>query len=628
QNFTIINTGGSTLTGSIITPTGYSVTAAVKEMRNTLSFSIPAGQSKTYILSFSPVSAISYNGNVTISSNSQTQANLSLPVTGSGYLPPTISVNTNTLSATLTTGAESTQTFTISNTGSQSLTYTMVVSEPTGRNEVIIPAKTTGSKSIAGSTLTLNADEYTSGTTVDWTFTVTNASTDTEWLKEVIVTFPAGVTVNSATNFVGGSGGDLIPDLTTGTGITISWFGTGSNGWGVIHGSESATATVNVTISAGLVTTIVLPYTINGDIWGAEPNTVSGEISLACSLPPVEWFSVTPNSGTITAGGNQTISGHFSAVGMAEGIYNAVLTIQSNDPVHPITTLPVTMDVSSGNHSPHINLPESFSFDKNGSLTVAFTSYISDADNDPLTLSVSGNNHIHIAINGTQVTFTADLNWVGSENITFGVSDGELTAYDNVIVIVNPVNVPDWQPIVYPNNPATVYAQVSIEGIPAQLNDLVGAFVNNECRGTGEIVLIDRATAYSTILVNLASDGELVQFKIYSYANDAVYPVQETLTMQTGSVYGSAENPVVLNGTFNIVLTPPQVNLVSHQNTYRLTWNAVPNANNYRIYSCSEPYGTYQLVHTTANLYWEIPTTQQKCFFKVVAEQIGISKGK
>jgi hypothetical protein len=342
----------------------------------------------------------------------------------------------------------------------------------------------------------------------------------------------------------------------------------------------------------------------------------------------VEWFSVTPNSGTITAGGNQTISGHFSAVGMAEGIYNAVLTIQSNDPVHPITTLPVTMDVSSGNHSPHINLPESFSFDKNGSLTVAFASYISDADNDPLTLSVSGNNHIHIAINGTQVTFTADLNWVGSENITFGVSDGELTAYDNVIVIVNPVNVPDWQPIVYPNNPATVYAQVSIEGIPAQLNDLVGAFVNNECRGTGEIVLIDRATAYSTILVNLASDGELVQFKIYSYANDAVYPVQETLTMQTGSVYGSAENPVVLNGTFNIVLTPPQVNLVSHQNTYRLTWNAVPNANNYRIYSCSEPYGTYQLVHTTANLYWEIPTTQQKCFFKVVAEQIGISKGK
>lgn len=162
----------------------------------------------------------------------------------------------------------------------------MVVSEPTGRNEVIIPAKTTGSKSIAGSTLTLNADEYTSGTTVDWTFTVTNASTDTEWLKEVIVTFPAGVTVNSATNFVGGSGGDLIPDLTTGTGITISWFGTGSSGWGVIYGSESATATVNVTISAGLATPIVLPYTINGDVYNAEPHTVSGEISLACSLPP------------------------------------------------------------------------------------------------------------------------------------------------------------------------------------------------------------------------------------------------------------------------------------------------------------------------------------------------------
>ena len=381
-------------------------------------------------------------------------------------------------------------------------------------------------------------------------------------------------------------------------------------------------------ISAGLTTPIILSYTINGDIWGAEPHTLSGEISLACSAPPVEWFTVTPNSGTITAGSNQTISGHFSAVGMIEGVYNAVLTIQSNDPVHPVTTIPVTMDVSSGNHSPQINLPESFSFDKNSSLTVNFASYISDADNDPLTLSVSGNNHIQISIIGTQVTFTADQNWVGSENITFGVSDTDLTAYDNVTVIVNPVNIPDWQPVVYPTNPATVYAQVSIEGIPAQLNDLVGAFVNNECRGTGEIVLIDRVTAYSTILVNLAADGELVTFKIYSYISDTVYPVQETLTMQTGNVYGSAENPVVLNGTTNIVLTPPQVNLVSYQNSYRLTWNAVPNANNYLIYSCSEPYGTYQLVHTTAGLFWEIPTTQQKCFFKVIAEQIDVSKGK
>ena len=98
--------------------------------------------------------------------------------------------------------------------------------------------------------------------------------------------------------------------------------------------------------------------------------------------------------------------------------------------------------------------------------------------------------------------------------------------------------------------------------------------------------------------------------------------------MQTGNVYGSAESPVTLNGTTNIVLTPPQVNLLSYQNSYRLSWNAVPNANNYRIYSCSEPYGTYQLVHSTASLFWEVPVTQQKCFFKVRAEQIEISKGK
>ncbi len=94
--------------------------------------------------------------------------------------------------------------------------------------------------------------------------------------------------------------------------------------------------------------------------------------------------------------------------------------------------------------------------------------------------------------------------------------------------------------MVYPTNPATLYAMVTIDGIPAQLNDVVAAFCGNECRGTGEIVLIDRSTAYSTLLVNLANSGETVSFKIYSYAEDTIYPVIGNHAMNTGAVLAKA----------------------------------------------------------------------------------------
>jgi hypothetical protein len=51
--------------------------------------------------------------------------------------------------------------------------------------------------------------------------------------------------------------------------------------------------------------------------------------------------------------------------------------------------------------------------------------------------------------------------------LTFIISDGELSASDQADVIVMPVNEPEWVPVSYPNNPATIYATVNIDGFPA-----------------------------------------------------------------------------------------------------------------------------------------------------------------
>jgi hypothetical protein len=160
-------------------------------------------------------------------------------------------VDADILSASLATGEESSDSFTLSNTGSQPLTYNITVSDMRNlsRGLPLSLAGTRDGRNITGSTLTIDVSEYTPGAAQDWVFTASNASTDSEWLTDVIITFPTSVTVNSATNFVGGSGGELPPDNTSGNGITITWHGTDTSNWGLIHGGESAVATVNVTVA-------------------------------------------------------------------------------------------------------------------------------------------------------------------------------------------------------------------------------------------------------------------------------------------------------------------------------------------------------------------------------------------
>lgn len=138
EQFTLQNTGDQTLTGSIATPTGYSVSlftrmeaetavaiSAKNAERNTLGFSIAAGSTAVYNLTFTPTATTSYNGNVIITSNDAAHPSMNIAVSGSGYIPPTISLNNTALAATLHIGATGTDTFTISNNGSQALNYTI-----------------------------------------------------------------------------------------------------------------------------------------------------------------------------------------------------------------------------------------------------------------------------------------------------------------------------------------------------------------------------------------------------------------------------------------------------------------------------------------------------------------------
>jgi len=641
QQFTILNGGDQTLTGNITTPTAYTVALAArstelavsgsKDSRNTLPFSVNAGSSKTFNLSLAPTAATAYNGNVVISSNATNSATVNLAVSGNGYIPPSIDLDTDALYTSLPIDGEGSETFTISNTGSQPLNYSISMEELRAglRNGSLQLASS--DRSISGSTLTLDASSYLPGTTVDWTFTVTNASTDTEWLTDVIISFPTGVTVNSATNFIGGDGGDLTPDVTSGNGITITWHGVNSSNWGLIQGNgDSATATVNVSIGSAFGGDLSLPWTLNGDIYGADPHTLSDTIVIPEDVPPVEWLSVQPLSGTVPAGGSAVITASFSAVNMLPGTHEAMLTIHSNDPINSSLEVSATMDVTGTvNHAPSLALPDAVSFDKNGSLVMDFSAYASDPDSDPLTLQASGNSNINISINGLQVTFTAAQNWTGSELISFSVSDGHLSASDTMTIFVDPVIGPNWPVVTYPNNSATVYGLVTINNVPCQLNDVVGVFVGSECRGTAE-VSTNAGNAYVTLLANLAANGETIAFKVWDYETQTTYPVVATYVANFGQVLGSP-TPIPINGVELVVPETPvldPITEVSPDTGVGLSWQPVQYATEYQIWrSLSSPVSGFELIATTTDPSFIDALTHDKAFYMIKAINNPITKG-
>jgi len=469
-------------------------------------------------------------------------------------------------------------------------------------------------RSILGSYLSVDPASYIPGTTQDLEISVYNASTDSEWLKEIILNLPTGIIINSVSDMTGGSAA-MTP---TSEGNTITWFGETSSGWGIIQGSQTGIATINVSIPAAQSGDLAFTYTINGDIYNAEPHTVSDIFVLTMDTPPVAWLSLSESSGVLAPGASRQITASFSAVGMSEGNYGATITIASNDPVNASIELEANLDVSDvSNHVPLINLPEDICFEKNRMVVLNVADYSSDPDSDPLSVQIAGNTNVLYEITGLSVRLTATQNWVGSETLTVIVSDGELSSSDQILVTVLPVNVPDWDVVNYPNNPATIYATVNIIGYPVMANDMLAAFVNEECRGTAEIV-ISRDTAYATIVVQLADQNETVYFRVYSYSTDTIYDSMLSVEPDFGEEIGS-DTPISIDAGLITTLATPVVALQQEGPSLQLSWVPVLHAQGYEVWYCDTPDGDFQYLDYASSTSFPISASQDRGFFRVKA---------
>ena len=214
-------------------------------------------------------------------------------------------------------------TFTISNAGDWRLEYDI---------EMDFGGGTDMPRSVEGSTLTPSVDNFAPGEGVVMTLSLYNSSTDVEYLDTVTATFPAGVEVQSASNFTVSTTSVLVATV---SGQTVTWADT-DGGYGEITGGTTVACDVIVNIRPIVGHQLTVDYTISGDDYGSEPHDVFGSFTLY----DID-ISFNPASGAVAAAQEQEVGVSIGFLTM--GNWEGDVVINTTDPVRPELRIPIRL---------------------------------------------------------------------------------------------------------------------------------------------------------------------------------------------------------------------------------------------------------------------------------------------
>ena len=203
-------------------------------------------------------------------------------------------------------------------------------------------------RSIAGSYLECDQTEFNSGEPFSWSFTLYNGSDDSEWLQNLSIQTPDGVVVESASNFTGGSGGDLEFNGSFGNGALLNWYGEDASGWGVVHDGEYAFGNFSGYIESGFAEDAILDFVITGDIYGSEPHVLEGEITLSNLGGNVPWISCDIYEGTTAGQTDKEIMVTFNTDGLEDGHYYCNIIVRDNFQHENIIPVHLLVDTDLG----------------------------------------------------------------------------------------------------------------------------------------------------------------------------------------------------------------------------------------------------------------------------------------
>lgn len=288
-----------------------------------------------------------YEKDVTVSSGSDAAWVDFIVLPAIDFSDPEVQVSPSIVDKVMSPNELDTDTIYVSNIGGGILNYIATIDDATITQTATIASgisniTTPNNKSIEGSTFTSNTSSIFTGIPFSIDVTLTNNSPDNEYIEYLTLSLPLGVSLDSATHFVGGSGGDMEWDQIQGNGNDVTWFGEQADGWGVLHVGQSATATLFLTIDPAITNSIILQYIIGGEIYGADPHTITDFLVLTNNGTNDTWLTLGDTSGALIANQNKVLLLNYNTFGIPEGTYTCTVSVFSDT---DSLDVPVTLQV-------------------------------------------------------------------------------------------------------------------------------------------------------------------------------------------------------------------------------------------------------------------------------------------
>ncbi|MCA9786220.1 MAG: S8 family serine peptidase [Candidatus Cloacimonetes bacterium] len=190
---------------------------------------------------------------------------------------PLMDLTAPSLSFSLPANASETAQLSLANVGEEgsSLNWSVTIREPVQ-----------ALRDMTGSLLEVPQTSYSSTDTLVLDLSALNGSADQEWMAAVTLELPTGVTVISASNLVSDVEETRFLSWDGINGASVVHWIDQDGGWGNIFPSEHALGRIFLDAS-GASGSIEFTWTIEGDVFGGEPHTVTGGFGLDPSGPGI-----------------------------------------------------------------------------------------------------------------------------------------------------------------------------------------------------------------------------------------------------------------------------------------------------------------------------------------------------
>jgi hypothetical protein len=307
-SFTVQNVGGGTLSGAASVGAPFSIVSGG-------TYNLAANASQTVTVSFNPISAVSYNQNVTLTGGGGASVGVSGSATNAPVPTPVLQVTPGSIAyGTILNGTSKTNSFTVQNIGTGTLTGTASVGAPfsivsggsyslgAGASQAVTVVFTPTGASNYNQSVTFTGGNGTNTT-------VTGSATNAPVPTPVLQVTPGSIAYGTILNGTSKTNSFTVQNI--GTGTLIGTASVGAPFSIVSSGSYSLGASASQTVTVAFSPIVTSNYTQSVIFTGGSGTntTVTGSATNAPVPTPV--LQVTPGSiayGTILNGTSKTNS--------------------------------------------------------------------------------------------------------------------------------------------------------------------------------------------------------------------------------------------------------------------------------------------------------------------------------